>query len=586
MLHSISLKGKLLAICMTLASFSVVLGLIGVFALRDVVTKYDRIASVNYPNTASLGVMRAEFRSVRIGILSLTLAGSNEKETIAAMDQIKKGTEAYQVADKAYNDIPFMPGEDELYQSVNATWKKYADFTQRAVAAYKDPGQRDKLGSMIHTDGMTISAEYFDKIQKLFDFHKKAVTVSKTEAQSIANFANWLMTGLAGAALLLSVSIGILFSNAIGRILTQLADRLSQGADEVASAATQVSGASESLSSSATEQSAALQETASSVEELSATITKNSENAETSRTTSEQSQTVAKRGKDAMDEMAQAISAIQGSTEDMVKQIEASNHEISEITKVIAEIGNKTKVINDIVFQTKLLSFNASVEAARAGEQGKGFAVVAEEVGNLAAMSGSSAREITALLESSIKKVEKIVSESRSKIDGLVLHGKEKVAQGTEIAKRCGGVLVEIVENASTVNDRISQISSASKEQENGVREISKAMEQLNQVTQQNSVASQQAAGASSELSAQAESLRTGVTELELLIRGSGRGTKRPMIQSGHSQRVKTVHTATTSNVVSLNPPQVSKSEPALAMKKAVGAANVPDESDSRFTEL
>ncbi|MBC7465119.1 MAG: hypothetical protein H7256_03945 [Bdellovibrio sp.] len=48
------------------------------------------------------------------------------------------------------------------------------------------------------------------------------------------------------------------------------------------------------------------------------------------------------------------------------------------------EIGNKTKVINDIVFQTKLLSFNASVEAARAGEHGKGFAVVAEEVGKLA----------------------------------------------------------------------------------------------------------------------------------------------------------------------------------------------------------
>lgn len=204
-------------------------------------------------------------------------------------------------------------------------------------------------------------------------------------------------------------------------------------------------------------------------------------------------------------------------------------------------------------------------------------------------MSGSSAREITALLDSSIKKVEKIVSESRSKIEGLVLHGKEKVTQGTEIAKRCGGVLVEIVENASTVNDRISQISSASKEQENGVREISKAMEQLNQVTQQNSVASQQAASASSELSAQAESLRTGVTELELLIRGAGRGNKRPTIltgQSGHSQRVKTVHAATASNVVPLNPPRVSKSEPVLAMKKAVGAANVPDESDSRFTEL
>ena len=72
---------------------------------------------------------------------------------------------------------------------------------------------------------------------------------------------------------------------------------------------------------------------------------------------------------------------------------------------LISEIGNKTKVINDIVFQTKLLSFNASVEAARAGEHGKGFSVVAEEVGNLAHMSGNSAKEITQLLESSINRV-------------------------------------------------------------------------------------------------------------------------------------------------------------------------------------
>src|SRR5262249_25320683 len=145
---------------------------------------------------------------------------------------------------------------------------------------------------------------------------------------------------------------------------------------------------SESLSSSTTEQAAALQETATSVDELSATISKNSENAQDSSETSRKSQGVASRGQDKMKEMAQAIVEIQGSTTEMAKQVEASNQEIGEITKVIHEIGNRTQVINDIVFQTKLLSFNASVEAARAGEHGKGFAVVAEEVGNLATMSG------------------------------------------------------------------------------------------------------------------------------------------------------------------------------------------------------
>jgi methyl-accepting chemotaxis protein len=82
--------------------------------------------------------------------------------------------------------------------------------------------------------------------------------------------------------------------------------------------------------------------------------------------------------------MERLVSTVQevGHGNEKVRQDIIQNYdEIAGISKVIATIEERTKVINDIVFQTKLLSFNASVEAARAGEHGKGFAVVAEEVG-------------------------------------------------------------------------------------------------------------------------------------------------------------------------------------------------------------
>ncbi len=581
MLRNMSLKGKLLSICLTLAAFSVVMGTVGIFALRGVVEKYSKVSEVNLPNTASLGEMFAQFRAARISAIKLGTRGLTEEAATKAIVKLQEATEKYDAADKAYNSIPFMPGEDKLYEAVNENWKQYQTLTGKIVTAYKDPAQRDQVYTWIQNDEETLGGDFRNRIRKLIDFHRAAAAKSTEEAKSITQWCTTFMIGLVLAALGLSSLIAILFSNSLGKILGELAERLSRGAEEVASASGQVSSASESLSSSASEQAAALQQTASSVEELSATITKNSENALESRATSEKSQGVAARGKDAMDEMAQAISGIQQSTEDMAKQIEASNQQIAEITQVIGEIGNKTKVINDIVFQTKLLSFNASVEAARAGEHGKGFAVVAEEVGNLAAMSGDSARDISAMLESSIQKVQGIVNESRTKIESLVLRSAEKVSQGTEIAKRCGDVLVEIVENTSSVNGRITQISDASKEQENGVREISKAMDQLNQVTHQNASASQQAASASSELSAQAEALRSSVLDLERLIGGAG------SVEQQVSRPSPTLSpTLSPSNVVHLRAPSASPhQEPHRTPVKKAAVGDIPSGSDHRFSD-
>ena len=170
-------------------------------------------------------------------------------------------------------------------------------------------------------------------------------------------------------------------------------------------------------------------------------------------------------------------------------QVETSNNELTEITKVIYEIASKTKIINDIVFQTKLLSFNASVEAARAGEHGKGFAVVAEEVGNLAQMSGQAAKEIAQMVDGSIKKVDKIIKDTKSKVGNLITMGKEKVDAGITTARRCNDVLDSILKNVEDMNQMIGEMATSSSEQAKGVDEISKAMNQVEVVTQGNSTA-------------------------------------------------------------------------------------------------
>jgi methyl-accepting chemotaxis protein len=327
-----------------------------------------------------------------------------------------------------------------------------------------------------------------------------------------------LLWGLLLTAFALALAF-ILIRTPIG-ILSSLASDLSQTADQVASASTQIASTSIQLSSGVTEQAAALEETSASMEEMNAMVNRNSENASRSQSFAEGSQKSAEKGKTVVQEMIASIQQIDRSNADIMNQIEESNRQMSEIVKLIGDIGNKTKVINEIVFQTKLLSFNASVEAARAGEHGKGFAVVAEEVGNLAQMSGSAAAEITQILDKSIHQVETIVEETKSKVSALVSISKDKVNTGTRVARQCGEVLEEIVGSTLKVSQMVGDITAGSKEQSKGVGEINKAMLQLNQVTHHNTQSAQESSSAADRLSRQASELRESVESLKATLNG------------------------------------------------------------------
>jgi len=279
--------------------------------------------------------------------------------------------------------------------------------------------------------------------------------------------------------------------------------------------------------------------------------------------------------------------------------MQKSNNEISDIVNVIKEISEKTRVINDIVFQTKLLSFNASVEAARAGEHGKGFAVVAEEVGNLASMSGGAANEITDMLTKSVKKVTEIVDGTKSLMDSLLKQSKQKVDAGTSTAKDCALALDEILVGISSVNEMVREISNASHEQSAGVREINKAMSELDQVTQGNSSVAQESSQTASGLKSQAERLSHLVFDLTKLVHGDG-----SLHEEDESSVVKSDQSQIEKNVISIDRAKKGKPSPHSLFasnsshshshthsqksdKRVVGLdIKAPNENDPRFEDV
>jgi methyl-accepting chemotaxis protein len=374
-----------------------------------------------------------------------------------------------------------------------------------------------------------------DDIAKSINYETTEITSIVKSVERSASLSYWLFLMLTAVAAGIIIFTAWRITREIVSMLTMVADDLVQSIAVVGESSKQLSDASTSLSTGATEQATSLQETVSSLEEVRSMVGKNAENSKQAQSLAAKSNEEVGKGKSSVEQMLNAVTEIRRSNEAIEQQMNASNQELSEITKIIAEISSKTKVINDIVFQTKLLSFNASVEAARAGEQGKGFAVVAEEIGNLAAMSGNAAKEIVQLLENSTEKVETIVRDTKDRVGSLIANGKMKVDAGGLTAKQCGQALDSIATSSDELTQIVSEVAVASQEQARGVDEIAKAVNQLDEVTHRNSTAANQSASVASELNRQTGVIESFASKLNVVVYGAG-GTKNVHAQRGHDK--------------------------------------------------
>jgi methyl-accepting chemotaxis protein len=164
---------------------------------------------------------------------------------------------------------------------------------------------------------------------------------------------------------------------------------------------------------------------------------------------------------------------------DSMEAIQTSSEEIEKIVKMI----------DDIAFQTNILSLNAAVEAARAGAAGKGFAVVADEVRNLANKSAEAVQNTMALVETSTKAV--------------------KV--GSKLTAETDSSLKEIHSSIGQFAGLMDNITDASKEQEGAIKQITIGIEQLSNAVQSNSATAEESASSTNELTQLANTLKDEV---------------------------------------------------------------------------
>ena len=201
----------------------------------------------------------------------------------------------------------------------------------------------------------------------------------------------------------------------------------------------------DTLNRNSNEAAAALEETAAAVEEISSNISNNTQN---------------------IVKMSQLASSVTDSASKGEKLANQTTDAMNEIDEEVNAINEAITVIDQIAFQTNILSLNAAVEAATAGEAGKGFAVVAAEVRNLASRSADAAKEIKILVETATKKADQGKKISEDMISGYKM----------------------LNDNISQTIELIKNVEGSSKEQLAGIEQINDAISALDQQTQQNAI--------------------------------------------------------------------------------------------------
>ena len=244
-------------------------------------------------------------------------------------------------------------------------------------------------------------------------------------------------------------------------------------ADQVSVGAEQVSNAAQSLSQGATEQASSIEELSASITEINTKIGNSANSASKANRLSTEASDQMKLGQEQMEKMVAAMGDISQSSE---------------------KIQNIIKTIEDIAFQTNILSLNAAVEAARAGEAGKGFSVVADEVRNLAAKSAEAAKSTSELIEGSLA----------------------AVRNGSQIAEETQKSFRTIQESTEKTNVLIGSISTGANEQASAIGQVTQGVEQISAVVQTNSATSEESAAASEELNGQAKAMKQTLAFLKL----------------------------------------------------------------------
>jgi methyl-accepting chemotaxis protein len=452
------------------------------------------------------------------GARAVAIAKSDSLETGEYFQ--KQLAEGDKIAVELQQKMQALPMDGEEKAQFDAILKSRAAYidVRTQVFKFKDVGKTVEVEQLVGSQMETTFKDYLGAMRKLLDYQKQQAKAMAADAARVYRSSIGWIIGLGALAVGVGLVLAVMLTRSIVHPLRHavaLAERVAQGDlgaeitvaqhDEIGQlldalktmnanlqetlgrvhegiatidvASREIAQGNADLSSRTESQAEVLAKTATAMEDLTRGVQQSESDARQARQLSDNAAAVAERGRVGIVSVVETMESIKKSAD-----------------KIVDIIGT----IDSIAFQTNILALNAAVEAARAGEQGRGFAVVASEVRALAQRSALAAKEIKAL-----------ISETVSQVNA-----------GAGYVASAGTTIEEITQSSADVARFVGRITEASGEQSEDIRQINRAMSDIDETTQQNTALVEEAAAAADSLQEQARMLSQAIAFFRLPDQG------------------------------------------------------------------
>jgi methyl-accepting chemotaxis protein len=380
----------------------------------------------------------------------------------------------------------YLIGPDRLMRSDSRlkkdTFTLTGTFRSKKTVPLPEPVVQEALsgnGSSYEGTGI-VSDNVFARLAPLKALNQQWIIVTEYDRPVALKQLRALQFSIAAVLLpsILVIGVFALFlARSIEKPVKTVLVELMNASGQFSAIAAQLRGSSQQLADGASQQAAALEQTSASITEIAATARSNAD--------------ASRAAADISVELQQRMSTGKTSLERIKSSVEEMNIAAGKSSAII-------KNIDEIAFQTQLLSLNAAVEAARAGNVGLGFAVVADEVRGLAQRSTQAAKETEAIISAS----------------------RDAARESVEMLHQYVAVMQEALEKSGSIKNLVSEITAATTEQAEGTDQISRGVQQSERIVQANASSAEEMAGAAASLMHEAHQVEQNVAALKAIIAG------------------------------------------------------------------